>query len=142
MSAEERRAWIMLVVSPIAYILYVILVLGSAEGEPLTRSEYVSPLLFTVVGAIVVSILLNIVGSIIWSRGANLKDLRDRQISRIGDHIGQSFVIAGALAAMLMAFARLDYFWIANTLYLAFFLSAILGSVVKVIGFRRGLPEW
>ena len=31
-------------------------------------------------------------------------------------------------------------FWIANVMYLAFVLSAVLSTIVKVIGYRWGLP--
>ena len=47
--------------------------------------------------------------------------------------------MAGAGAALCMAMARWDYFWIANVLYLGFVLWAIAGSVLKLIAYRRGL---
>ena len=31
-------------------------------------------------------------------------------------------------------------FWIANAVYLGFVLSAVVGSVAKVVAYRRGLP--
>jgi hypothetical protein len=33
---------------------------------------------------------------------------------------------------------RCDYFWIANVIYLGFVLSAVAGSVVKLVAYRRG----
>lgn len=41
--------------------------------------------------------------------------------------VGQSFVVIGGVAALLMAMAEWEHFWIANVIYLAFVLSAILG---------------
>jgi hypothetical protein len=38
-----------------------------------------------------------------------------------------------------MAMARWDQFWIANVLYLGFVLSAVGGSVMKLVAYRRGL---
>jgi hypothetical protein len=73
-------------------------------------------------------------------RGSRLKDARDREIGRVGDYTGQSFVIIGATAAMLMAMAGWDRFWIANVIYLCFILSAILGSVTKIIAYRTSFP--
>jgi len=49
-------------------------------------------------------------------------------------------VIIGATAAMLMAMAGWDRFWIANVIYLCFILSAILGSVTKIIAYRTSFP--
>ena len=75
-------------------------------------------------------------------KDADKKDQRDRQIYRFGEYVGQSFVVIGAVAAMLMAMFRFDYFWIANLIYLCFALSAILGTITKIVSYRRGLPAW
>jgi len=139
---EEKRAWIMLVVSTVAYAAYVIIVLGRAEGRPLADVPYAAALLWTVGGAIAASIAAEIGIGVVTPRASRVKDVRDREIGRLGEHVGQSFVIVGAVAAMLMAMAGWDRFWIANVVYLCFVLSAVLGSVAKVVMYRRGLPQW
>lgn len=139
---EEKRAWIMLVVSTVAYATYVIIVLGRAEGRPLADVPYAAALLWTVGGAIAASIAAEIGIGVVTPRASRVKDVRDREIGRLGEHVGQSFVIVGAVAAMLMAMAGWDRFWIANVVYLCFVLSAVLGSVAKVVMYRRGLPQW
>ena len=139
---EEKRAWIMLVVSTVAYATYVIIVLGRAEGRPLADVPYAAALLWTVGGAIAASIAAEIGIGVATPRASRVKDVRDREIGRLGEHVGQSFVIVGAVAAMLMAMAGWDRFWIANVVYLCFVLSAVLGSVAKVVMYRRGLPQW
>ena len=65
---------------------------------------------------------------------------RDREIARFSTHAGQAFLVIGGLAALLMAMAEWDWFWIANTLYLGFALSGILEGTTKVVSYRRGLP--
>jgi hypothetical protein len=40
--------------------------------------------------------------------------VRDKEIGRLGEYTGQSFVVIGAVAAMLMAMAGWDHFWIAT----------------------------
>jgi hypothetical protein len=142
MGSEERGAWIMLVVSLAAYAIYVALILGQARGIQLHELPYVPIMLWTIGGAIVASILLNIIGSIILRDGQEKKDQRDREIYRFGEYIGQSFLVIGGVAALVMAMAEFPYFWIANAVYLAFVLSAALASVAKVIGYRWGLPAW
>ena len=47
--------------------------------------------------------------------------------------------MAGAAAALFMAMAKVDYFWIANVIYLGFVLWAVAGSVLKLVAYRRGL---
>ena len=45
----------------------------------------------------------------------------------------------GAAAALVMAMAKAEYFWIANVIYLGFVLWAVAGSVLKLVAYRRGL---
>jgi hypothetical protein len=49
------------------------------------------------------------------------------------------FLAAGAAAALVMAMAKVDYFWIANVIYLGFTLWAVAGSALKLVAYRRGL---
>jgi hypothetical protein len=139
---QEKRAWIMLVVSAAAYAAYAATVLSRAGGHPLPQVSYAAALLWTVGAAILASIVAETALGVVNPRASRLKDARDRQIGQLGDHIGSSFVVIGAVAAMLMAMAGWDRFWIANVIYLCFFLSAILGSVTKVIAYRKPFQQW
>jgi hypothetical protein len=139
---EEKRAWIRLVVSVVAYAGYVVIVVSRADGRPLRDVPYAGTLLWTVGAAIVGSIVAEIVIGVVNPRASRAKDERDREIGRLGEYTGQSFVVIGAVAAMLMAMAEWDWFWIANVIYLCFVLSAVLGGVTKVIVYRRSFPQW
>jgi len=68
--------------------------------------------------------------------------VRDKEIGRLGDRVGQAFVIIGATAAMLMAMADWNRFWIANVIYLCFAISSVLGSLTKVLVYRGRFPQW
>ena len=142
MSFEEKGAWIMAVVSPTAYLAYLAVILGRADGTPLAEVSYVSTMLWSIGAAIVASILLVILVAIASPKDADKKDQRDREINRFGEYIGQSFVVIGGVAALIMSMAELDHFWIANVIYLTFVLSAILGSVTKIVAYRRGFQQW
>ena len=142
MAFEEKRAWIMMVVSVCAYAVYLVLILGRAGDTPLAEVSYVAPLLWSIGGAIAASIVLTIAAGIAVSEDGRQKDERDREISRLGEYIGQSFVVIGAVAALLMSLAELRHFWIANAIYLAFVLSAVLGSVARIFAYRRGFQSW
>jgi cell division protein FtsW (lipid II flippase) len=141
MASEEKRAWIMLVVSACAYAIYLLIVLGRRGEAPLTEVAYASTMLWTIAGAIVASIVLHIVVSIADGSGGK-KDQRDREINRFGEHIGQSFVVLGGVVALVMALLELDHFWIANAIYLAFVLSALLSSTAKIFAYRKGFHPW
>ena len=141
MAYEEKRAWIMLVVSAVSYAVYAALVLGRSATRPLWEVPYAATLLWVVGASIVASIVLNIAASI-GSSGDRRVDQRDREIGRFGDRIGQSFVVVGGVLAMLLAMFEIGYFWIANVIYLAFTLSAVLGSVARIVGYRKGYHAW
>ncbi|WP_203974584.1 hypothetical protein [Planotetraspora silvatica] len=142
MAFEEKRAWIMVVVTIVAYATYLAVVLGRAGDIPLAEVPYAGALLWTVGGAVVASIVLHIVVAIASPEEADQKDQRDREINRFGEHIGQSFVVIGGVAALAMAMAELDYFWIANVIYLMFVLSSLLGSTAKIFAYRGGFQTW
>ncbi|TFC00606.1 MULTISPECIES: hypothetical protein [unclassified Cryobacterium] len=142
MSALEKRAWIRLGTAIAAYATYLGFILIREDGIPLPEVPYVPALLWTIGGAIVVSIVLDILVSILSPRDAGQADQRDREIARFGDAVGQSFVVIGGVAALLMALLQLPYFWIANAVYLAFVLSAVLGGIARLVAYRRGLPQW
>jgi hypothetical protein len=69
-------------------------------------------------------------------------DQRDKEIARFGDHVGNSLVAVGAIAALVMAMAEWDHFWIANVVYLCFALSGVLGSMARLAAYRRGFQGW
>jgi hypothetical protein len=139
---QEKRAWIMLVVSMAAYAAYAAIILSRADGQALPRVSYAAVLLWTVGAAIGANIAAETALGVVSPRASRLKDARDRQIGQLGDYVGSSFVVIGGVAAMLMAMAGWDRFWIANVIYLCFFLSAILGSITKIIAYRKTFPQW
>ena len=140
MSREERNTWIFGAVAITAYTAYVIVIVGRADGGSISAVDYVAPLLWSIGLAILANILLSIIASIASGKEAMIKDQRDREIFRRSEYIGQSFVIAGAVAALLMAMAEWEYFWIANVIYLAFVLSAVLSATARIIAYRKGFP--
>ena len=46
------------------------------------------------------------------------------------------------MAALVLAMRELDPFWIANAAYLAFVLSAAVGSAAKIAAYRGGFQPW
>ncbi|GIF67744.1 hypothetical protein Ais01nite_57790 [Asanoa ishikariensis] len=142
MTLEQRRAWIGLVVAVIGYSVYLVVVLARADGLPLTEVAYAAPLLWTIGAGIVTAIVAEILFAIVNPGASLVRDDRDREIGRLGDHVGQPFMVVGAVAAMLMAMADWAPFWIANVIYLGFVLSAVVGGIAKVVVYRAGVPEW
>ncbi|MEV6237922.1 hypothetical protein [Lentzea sp. NPDC051838] len=139
MAFEEKQAWALAVIAVVGYAVYVVLVLGGAAGRPLAEAPYVGALLWTIGFGIVAGIVSGIWFGIASRNDGLQSDERDREIGRFGDHVGQSFVVIGGIAAMALAVFEAPYFWIANVLYLCFVLSAVLGSLAKIAAYRRGM---
>ncbi|WP_223170569.1 hypothetical protein [Microbacterium sp. NIBRBAC000506063] len=71
--------------------------------------------------------------------GATTTDIRDRDISRMGDRVGQSFLVIAGLGVIVLCALGADLFWIAHTMFFGFAVSAITGGVAQLIAYRRGL---
>jgi hypothetical protein len=118
-------------------VVYASITFAQAATVPLTETDYVPTMLWTIGGSIVASIVIHI-GVGMTSRGRT-KDQRDKEFYRFGEMVGHGVLVAGALVALVMAMLEWDWFWIANVLYLAFVLSAIVSSIAKIVAYRRGI---
>ncbi len=142
MSSEEKTTWVQGILAVVGYPVYLSVLLSRLGDGPITEVPYVDVMLWVIGGSVVTTIVVVIILGILSPKTAGKKDTRDREIYRHGEYVGQSLVTVGALAVMVMAWLEIDWFWIANAVFLAFFLSAILGFITKVVGYRAGLPRW
>jgi hypothetical protein len=141
MTFEERNTCIYAAVTVASFGVYLAIVLGRARSGPIAEVHYVAPMLWSIGGAIVASILGHIAVAIAWPRDCDKKDQRDREIHRFGEYIGQSFGAIGSVAALVLAMAEVAHFWIANAVYLGCVLSTLLGSAAKLVAYRRGFQS-
>ncbi|MFF2387506.1 hypothetical protein [Agromyces sp. NPDC058104] len=143
MSYEEKGTWQYLVIAVVGYAVYLSLVVPQfAGGAAVGEVDYVPAMLWTIGGAILAAIVLRIVVEVVVPSDSTRGDVRDRDIDRFGDRIGNWLVVAGALGALVLAMLETEWFWIANVVYLCFVLSAIVSSVARLIAYRRGVPAW
>ena len=140
---EERNAWAGLILTPLVMILYVVLVLQDAGGGPLTDVDWFPLMLWVVGGGIVVTIAVTIgwglIAGIKDPDGVGRSDIRDRDISRMGGRVEQGFVVIAGLGVIALCAVGADVFWIANTMFAGFAVSAFIGCIARVIAYRRGL---
>ncbi|WP_174564508.1 hypothetical protein [Nocardia inohanensis] len=141
MSYEEKRTWILGIAAVLSYTVYLVIVLVRAQDSALSEVAYVGPLLWTVGASIGVSIVASILVSIA-SRDGDRRDQRDRQIGKEGERVGNAFVAIGAIAALGLALADRETFWIANVLYLGFTLAGVFTALTKLAAYRRGFWPW
>jgi hypothetical protein len=142
MSFEEKNTWVYALVSVAAFAAYLVTILGRAQGIPVSEVPYVGAMLWSIGAAIAASIVGRVVIAAAWPRDADRTDQRDKEIYRFGEYVGQWLVVIGAAVALLLAMAEVDHFWIANELYLAFVLAALLSSAAKLVAYRRGFQLW
>lgn len=145
MGYSERNVWSGLVASVIGVAVYVSIVLPqlSAANGAVAGIGWQWPMVFCVVGALVAAILV----SITWGILAGLRDpsvehradIRDRDIERMGDRVGQAFTVIGALAGLILAMVGAEAFWIGNAIFFGFFAAAVIGGIAQLIAYRRGL---
>ena len=139
MTYEEKGTWVYLLACTAAYAVYLAIVGPRLAGAPVADVSYVAVLLWTTAASILASVLGRTLVETARPSDSRRADVRDREIRQLGEYGSRWFVIAGAGAALLMAMARWDYFWIANVIYLGFVLWAMAGSVLKLVAYRRGL---
>ena len=140
MSFDEKNAWAFGAIALVTYGVYATWLLRQAQEVPLVEVDYVWPMVGSIVAAIILGIIAAIVISVLRPSEAGISDERDRAINRRGEQTGQSFVVIGGTSVILLAMIEAPYFWIANAMYLAFVLSALLSTATKVAGYRWGLP--
>lgn len=57
----------------------------------------------------------------------------------MGGRVGQAFMVIAGLGVIVQSALQVDWFWIANTMFAGFALSAFVGGIASVIAYRRGL---
>ncbi|MFJ4254603.1 hypothetical protein [Microbacterium sp. NPDC090003] len=140
---EERNAWAGLIISLIVIPAYVVIVLQQAATRPIESVDWFPLMLWTIGLGIVGTIVLGILWGLIAHRGdpdgTGRSDIRDRDISRLGGRVEQAFVVLAGLGVIGLCAVGADVFWIANTMFAGFAVSAIVGGIARVIAYRRGL---
>ncbi|WP_245958530.1 hypothetical protein [Microbacterium bovistercoris] len=140
---QERVAWAQLIASVITLAGYVVVVLVQADGGDLASVDWLPLMLWTIGAGIVLSILISVVWGIIAGmrdrEATTASDIRDRDISRLGGRVEHAFLVIAGLGVIALCGIGAGLFWIANTMFLGFAVSALIGGIARVIAYRRGL---
>ena len=138
MSFEEKSTWAYSVIAIALAVIYFALVLGHLPQTAAGDIAFQVPLVAAIGATIGLTILAHIVVAIAAPDDAGKRDQRDKDINRYGEYVGGLVLGVAAIVPLILALAEADHFWIANTIYLAFILSATAGSIVKIVAYRRG----
>jgi hypothetical protein len=139
MSYEEKGSLVYVVVFIGTFAAYVGVVISRADGGPLADVDYRSPMLWSMGVSIGLAIIGRILVEMFRPSDTHKLDARDKDINRFGEYVGGSVLAVGMLGPFALTLLDADHFWIANAMYAAFALSAVVSSVTKLIAYRRGL---
>jgi len=142
MTFLEKSNWVVLVVAVPTLLIYVALVVPQVLDKPIAEVSWVQPMIFAIVGFIVANVLGNVVAAASNPSEAEKNDERDREIDHLGERIGNWLIIAGAIAALILAMTMADQFWIANAIFLAGISGALLSSVTKIAAYHGSFQRW
>ena len=142
MAFLEKSNWVVIVVAVPTLIVYLALVVPQVLGEPIAEVSWVQPMILAIVGFIVANVLGNVVAAASNPGEADRNDERDREIDRVGERIGNWLIAAGSIAALVLAMAMADQFWIANAIYLGGMAGAILSSTTKIAAYHGPFQRW
>ena len=142
MSFGEKSTWIFAVIVVIVPGAYLVSMASQLQHTAVTEIAYQSPLLTAIGIAIAVAIVAHIAVVIASPREADKSDERDADIDRYGEYVGSFVLWPGALVALGLALAEFEHFWIANAIFLAFVLSGLISSAVKIVAYRTGFQAW
>jgi len=142
MAFLEKSNWVVLVVGVPTLLVYAALVVPQVLGKPIAEVSWVQPMLFTIVGFIVANVLGNVVAAVSNPSEAEKNDERDREIDHVGERVGNWLIIAGSMAALVLAMTGADHFWIANAIFLGGITGALLSSVTKIAAYHGAFQRW
>ena len=142
MAFLEKSNWVVLVVALPTLLIYMAMVVPQVLSNPIAEVSWVQPMLFTIVGFVVANIAGDVVAAASNPGEADKKDQRDTEIDHFGERVGNWLIIAGSIAALVLAMARADHFWIANAIFLGGLAGALLSSATKIAAYHGPFQKW
>jgi hypothetical protein len=142
MAFLEKSNWVVLLVGVPTLLIYAALVVPQVLGKPIAEISWVGPMIFAIATFIVANVLGNVVAAASNPGEADKNDERDREIDHVGERVGNWLIIAGSIAALVLAMTGADHFWIANAIFLGGIAGALLSSVTKVAAYHGSFQRW
>ena len=138
MSFEEKGAWVYAATVLALPVIYFATILGQLQTTAVTEIDYQGRLLAAVGATIALTIVAMIGIGIASPEEAGKSDQRDKEINRLGEYVGGATLGVGMIVPFGFALAEVAHFWIANAMFLVFVVAGLVGTIVKLIAYRRG----
>ena len=142
MAFLEKSNWVVLVVGVPTLLIYAALVVPEVLGKPIAEVSWVQPMIFAIAGFVVANVLGNVVAAASNPSEADKNDERDKEIDHLGERVGNWLIVAGSIAALVLAMTRADHFWIANAIFIGGIAGAVLSSVTKIAAYHGPFQRW
>ena len=142
MAFLEKSNWVVLVVGVPTLLIYAALVVPEVLGKPIAEVSWVQPMIFAIVGFVVANVLGNVVAAASNPSEADENDERDQEIDHLGERVGNWLIVAGSIAALVLAMTGANHFWIANAIFLGGIAGALLSSVTKIAAYHGAFQRW
>jgi len=138
MAFEEKGSWVYMIVLLVVSGIYFASILSQVGDIPVDEIEYSRPLITAIIATIVATIGGYILAAVSAPTEADKKDERDRNINRFGESVGYSVLGFLNLFPLGLAIAGIQQFWIANAIFFAGIVAAIISALAKIVAYRRG----
>ena len=142
MAFLEKSNWVVLLVAVATLVTYGGTIASQALTKPVAEISWVQPMIYSIVGFIVANIVGNVIAAASNPKEADKHDQRDKEIDRFGERVGNYLLIAGSCAALVLAMAAADRFWIGNAIYFAGILGSLGASVTKIAAYHGPFQKW
>ena len=142
MAFLEKSQWVVVVVAVATLATYGTWALTQVLGKPVAEIDWVQPMIYSIVAFVVLNVVGNVIAAATNPKEADKHDLRDKEIDRFGERVGNYVLITGACAALVLAMAAADRFWIGNAIYFAGILAAMGASVTKIAAYHGPFQKW
>lgn len=136
-SFEEKSVWIQLVATLLALAAYTF-VAGRMLAEGVTALPAYAGAFVPAVVLMVVLLIIGHAAAAIASRPEG-RDERDRLIERRGESESSWVLAMGVVGAITCMLLSIDNVWTAHVLLYALYFSEILGFVLRLVYYRKGV---
>jgi len=136
-SFEEKCVWIQLVAMVIGLGAYFVLA-GSMMSKSVTD---LPPYAFLFGASVVLMVILLVAGITVAAIASKPegRDERDKLISWRAENNSSWLLTVGVLAAVTGMIFSIENVWIVHLLLLSMFLSEVLGFILRLVYYRRGV---
>lgn len=138
MSYEEKGVWVYMFSVIATATVYVILLLNQLDGARVTDIDFGPMILWSIGISIALNIVLRILVEILRPSDSYKVDARDKAIARRAGYVNGMVVSIGMIVPLVLAVIDADNFWVANAIYAAFVIAAVVSSIVQIASYRRG----